>query len=111
MTTVERTFLSAFDLESPGHLLPGNRMRNLALPADTTIEAARVQAMVWQRLSMEKRLGMLSEMIDNGRKMTEWGVRQRHPHYTETEVRLAGIRLRLGEDLFHKAYPGHDVLP
>ena len=86
-------------------------MRNLALPADTTIEAARVQAMVWQRLSMEKRLGMLSEMIDNGRKMTEWGIRQRHPHYTESEVRLAGIRLRLGEDLFHKAYPGHNVLP
>ena len=86
-------------------------MRNLALPADTTIEAARVQAAVWQRMGMEKRLAMLSEMIENGRQMTEWGVRQRHPEYTDAQIRLAGIRLRLGEELYHKAYPGQNVLP
>ena len=62
-------------------------------------------------MSMEKRLGMLSEMIVNGRKMMEWGIRQRHPQYTDSEVRLAGIRLRLGEELFRKAYPGQNVLP
>ncbi len=86
-------------------------MRNLALPLDTTVEAARVQAAVWQRIGMGKRLAMVSEMIENGRLLSEWGVRQRHPEYTPDEVRLAAIRVRLGEELFRKAYPSHHILP
>ena len=80
----------------------------MALPLDTTIEAARVQAAVWRRLGMEKRLRLALEMIENARSLAESGVRWRHPEYSEHEVRLAAIRLRLGEDLFRKAYPGQE---
>ncbi len=86
-------------------------MRNQALPLDTTIEAARVQAAAWKRMGMENRLRMAAEMIDMSRATTEAHIRLRHPHYTDRQVRLAGVRLRLGEDLFHQVYPGESGAP
>ena len=86
-------------------------MRNMALPLDTTIEAARVQAAVWQRMPMEMRLKLALEMIEHARSLAESGVRWRHPEYSDDQVRLAAIRLRLGEELYRKAYPGQDVRP
>jgi hypothetical protein len=86
-------------------------MRNLALPADTTIDAARVQAAVWRRMGMEKRLRITLSMMEDAKSMSESGVRRRHPQYTDDQVRLGAIRDRLGEDLFHKAYPGVNVTP
>ena len=38
-------------------------------------------------------------------------MRSRHPDYRDEEVRLASIRLTLGEKLFGEAYPGVDVRP
>ncbi|HZK81010.1 MAG TPA: hypothetical protein VFC46_08085 [Humisphaera sp.] len=86
-------------------------MRNLGLPDDTTIEAARVQAGVWRRMGMEKRLRLAAELIDDARATTEAAIQKRHPEYTARQVRLAGIWLRLGDELFRKAYPGEHVLP
>ncbi len=38
------------------------------------------------------------------------GVRQRHPEYSEEEVRLAFIRLWLGAELYRRAYPAEREL-
>ena len=83
----------------------------MALPLDTTIEAARVQAAVWRRMDMETRLRLALEMIEAARSLAESGVRCRHPEYSDRQVRLAAIRMRLGDDLFRKAYPGEEVVP
>jgi hypothetical protein len=81
------------------------------IPADTTPEAAAVQLEVYRRMSPVQRLEIALEMGDSLRRLSAAGVRRRHPEYTEEQVRLAVIRLSLGEELFRKAYPGVDVRP
>jgi hypothetical protein len=86
-------------------------MRNRALPADTTLEAMRAQIKVHDRLGFDGRLRMVVELSENVRRIAAAEIRRRHPEYTDDEVRLAEIRLRLGEKLFREAYPGVDVQP
>jgi hypothetical protein len=79
-------------------------MRNLALPLDTTVEAARVQLAVLRRLGIDHCARMAFELSDNVRHIAEIGVRDRHPEYTPDQLRLAVIRDLLGDDLFDRAY-------
>jgi hypothetical protein len=79
------------------------------IPADTTEEAARVQWEVLRRLTPEKRLQQAFQMTADLQRRLADGVRQRHPEYDERQVRLAVIRLRLGDELFRAVYPGVDV--
>lgn len=79
------------------------------VPADTTPEAARVQLEIYRRMSPSRRLELALELSDNVRRLVAAGVRHRHPEYTGEEVRLAVIRLTLGDELFRKAYPGVEV--
>ena len=81
------------------------------LPLDTTLEAARVQTAVYQRMTTEQRLRMAFEMTESMRRNATAGVRSRHPEYTPRQVELAVIRMMLGEELFRLAYPGEDVRP
>ena len=86
-------------------------MRNPALPADTTIEAARVHFAVLRRLGIEHSMQMAMELSDTVRHMSEYGIRLRNPEYSEEQVRMAAIRLRLGDALFSLAYPAEKKEP
>ncbi len=79
------------------------------LPADTSLEAARVQCEIYRRMAPEKRLHLAFQMTASARALAAAGVRVRHPEYSERQVKLAVIRLTLGEELFRKVYPGEDV--
>lgn len=79
------------------------------IPADTTPEAARVQAEVFRRMSPERRLELALQMSDSLRATVAAGVRSRHPALTAEQVRLAVIRLLVGDELFRRAYPGVNV--
>lgn len=81
------------------------------VPPDTAPEAALVQAAAFQRMSPERRLEIALQMSEDLRQLSAIGVRGRHPEYTDDQVRLAVIRLWLGDDLFHEVYPGVDVQP
>jgi hypothetical protein len=76
------------------------------VPADTTLEAARVQYDIYRRMPPERRLELALRMSDSLRALTAAGVRHRHPEYDEEQVRLAVIRLTLGDELFRQVYPG-----
>ena len=78
---------------------------------DTTEEARAVQVAAWRRMTPEQRVALACELSDNVRQIAAEGVRRRHLDYSDDEVRLAVIRLMLGEKLFRKAYPGVDVRP
>jgi hypothetical protein len=79
------------------------------VPADTTPEAARVQLEIYRRMPASRRLELALQMSDTVRHIVAAGVRSRHPHYSEEQVRLAVIRLTLGDALFRQVYPGVDV--
>jgi hypothetical protein len=87
----------------------GGDMRAEVVPADTTLEAQRVQFEVFRRMPPGKRLEMALQMSDSLRAVAASGVRGRHPDYSEDQVKMAVIRLSLGDDLFRKVYPGVDV--
>lgn len=43
--------------------------------------------------------------------IAEAGIRMRHPDYSDDEVRLTGIRIRIGDDLYRAAFPTGPLLP
>jgi len=77
-----------------------------AIPADTTVDAARKQFEILRRLGPEVRLKMAFEMSDNLRSIVEAGVRLRHPDYGEESVRREVLRLMVGERLFREIFQG-----
>ena len=79
------------------------------LPGDTTLEAARIQNAIYQRMPPEKRLAQAFEMTRSARALSAAGIRHRHPEYTDRQVKLALIRLTLGDDLFRQVYPGVEI--
>ncbi len=79
------------------------------VPADTTPEAARVQLEIFRRMPPSQRLEQALALSETVRRVAASGVRHRHPEYTEEQVRLAVIRLTLGDELFGKAFPGVEI--
>jgi len=78
------------------------------IPADTTIEAARIQFEILQRLTPEVRVKMAFEMSDYLRSIVEAGVRLRHPDYDKDEIKKEVLRLMVGNRLFKQIYPDNE---
>jgi hypothetical protein len=81
-------------------------------PLDTTPYAHQVQIEIFRRMRPEERLRSAVSLAQTSRELLKEGVRRRHPDYSEEQVRLAVIRIMLGEDLFLLAYAeAKDALP
>ena len=79
---------------------------------DTTPEAEAIQLEIYRRMSPDARLAAALELSETGRELLAAGVRRRHPHYSEEQVRFAVLRLWLGEKDFELAYPdAPDIVP
>ncbi|MBI5474964.1 MAG: hypothetical protein HY961_21695 [Ignavibacteriae bacterium] len=74
-------------------------------PIDTSPEVEKLQIEIIRKMSEQERQMRAAELIRSCRQLQEQGVRHRHPDYTDEEVRIAAIRMRIGEDFFRKAYP------
>jgi hypothetical protein len=85
-------------------------MPERALPKDTSLEAARVQMAAWERLGPSGKAALSFQLSEFTWRLSEAGVRHRHPEYNAEQVRLAAIRLRLGDKLFRAAYPAAEFL-
>jgi hypothetical protein len=77
---------------------------------DTSPDAQRRQDDVFRAMSPDQRAAMAAEMSEAAFEIAETGIRLRHPGYTDEEVRLTGIRLRIGDDLFVAAFPSAPLL-
>ena len=80
-------------------------------PKDTTPEALRVQFSILRKMELKKRAEMAIKLSNNLRATLEAGVRMRHPEYDDKKVKLAAIRLSVGDELFFRAYPDVEVEP
>jgi len=76
------------------------RERREWVPADTSLDAYRVQVAILRRLPASRHLEMALRMSDSIRELTCCGVRNRHPEYNEKQVRQSAIQLSLGKELF-----------
>ncbi|MFW6164352.1 MAG: hypothetical protein ACODAJ_16405 [Planctomycetota bacterium] len=79
-------------------------------PADTSEEADRLQFELWRNMSAEEKLRLVFEWSDAARAIFEAGIRDRHPEYTDDQVRIARIRRELGDELFRRVYPDQPLL-
>ncbi len=77
---------------------------------DTSPEAHAAQLEVYRRLGPEGRLELALRMSEAVRLTSAAGIRDRHPEYSEAEVRWALFRLIHGDDLFRKAWPDAPLL-
>jgi hypothetical protein len=82
-----------------------------ALPRDTSVNALRVQLETLRRMGETGRANLTADLSESLRQHVEAGVRHRHPEYDDRTVRLAAIRLRIGDDLFRRAFPHVRVEP
>ena len=82
-------------------VVKGNHIMN-AIPADTTLEAARKEFEILRKLGPEVRAMMSIEMSDNLRRIVEAGVRDRHPHFDEKKVEREVLRLMIGDKLYRQ---------
>ncbi len=79
-------------------------------PEDTTAEAWRRQHELWHEMGPSGRLRACFDASIATRRLTMAGIRRRHPHYTDQQVRWALDRMLLGDDLFRAAFPHAQVL-
>ena len=80
-------------------------MKPTSKPADTTPEAAWVQVQAYRSMSGAERVRLSFEMGRAVRDKVCAAIRERHPEYSEEQVKYAEFRLHLGDELFEKAYP------
>jgi len=79
------------------------------ISADTTLEAARVQYDILRKMDISDRAEITFRLCDNMRAFVEAGIRDRHPDYDDNKVRLALMRLTLGERLFREAFGNVEI--
>jgi len=53
----------------------------------------------------EARLRIAVSMSEELLALTRAGIATRHPEYSESDVRFAELRRRLGDELFSRAFP------
>jgi hypothetical protein len=81
------------------------------VPRDSSLEAFRTQLEICRRMSPEMRLQQALQWSEQVRELGRAGIRLRHPEYSDEDVRLASIRMQLGDELFRRVYPGIDIQP
>ncbi len=79
------------------------------LPRDTSLEAARVMFAVVRSMPPLRNTQLRADSNEFLRGWQRSAIRNRHPEYSAEQVEMALRRLRLGDELFSKAYPGVDV--
>ena len=69
-------------------------------------EAEKVQIEILRKMGPEQRLRVSLELSKLSKKLLEEGIRNRHPEYSKQEVKLAVIKILLGNELFGIVYSG-----
>jgi len=75
------------------------------ISADTAWDAEIEQLKILRKLDIQARAKMTFQLSNNLRKISEAGIRYRHPDYSSQMIHLALMRLTLGNNLFNQVYP------
>jgi hypothetical protein len=72
---------------------------------DTSPEVYQLQMELYRGMTPARRVELAVEMSEEIWEIAAEGVRARHPEYDETDVRWAVSRMRVGDELFRRAWP------
>ncbi len=73
-------------------------------PRDTSQDAHDVQVGLYRSMRSEERSALALRMSDDIRRVAAEGIRERHPDYSEAEVRRALVALLYGADAAMKVW-------
>jgi hypothetical protein len=79
------------------------------IPRDTSRNAFWVHCAALRKLGTSGRLRLAFDLTEQVWKTAEAGIRRRHPEFSDEQVRLALIKMRLGDELFRIGYPEREV--
>ena len=79
------------------------------LPYDTKLDSAIKQFSILREMDINKRAEMTFQLSNNLRSIVESGIRQRHPSYSEEQIKIAVLSLVIDRTLLERAFPGHKV--
>jgi len=85
-------------------------MRGSLVDLDTSPEALAVQTELYRRMGAPRRLATMYRLNAMVRSLAMAGIRQRHPAYTEDQVKWAYQRLILGDELIRRVYPQRELI-
>ncbi len=71
---------------------------------DTPIGILEMQQEIWQKKPVEDRLIMTCNHIDSSRRIFENSIRNRNPHWSETDVRSEAFR-----STYHEIFSEDDI--
>ncbi len=80
-----------------------------SLSRDTTDEAAEVQRAIWRAMPREQRFRQALEFSSMIRAIGMSGARIRHPEYDERQLKLAWLRMSMGDAAFEQLFSGENV--
>ena len=75
------------------------------IPRDTTPEAFRYHIQVLRNLGPDGRAKLTAALCIGLRRTVEAGVHMRHPEYDDSQIKLAVIRLTVGEVVYRRLFP------
>lgn len=78
------------------------------IPADTSLDAARVYYARLAAMTIEQRFARMTQFMQFVRDLARAAIRERHPRYTEEQVRRAFLRRQLGAALYREVFPDED---
>ena len=84
--------------------------RHALIPADTTADAHALQGRIYSRMDGAERVTIAFALSDLARRLTEAGIRHRHPEYSNDQVLRARARITLGDALTLAAWPDHPLV-
>jgi hypothetical protein len=73
-----------------------------AIPADTTIKAARKQFEIMRKMTGEQRMEIAFELSDKARQELIADIEKQHPEFTKRQVINEVIRICYDEELFRE---------
>jgi len=79
-------------------------------PLDTDDAADAVQLDLYRRMSGAERLSIAFRLTALARETAMGGIRDRHPGYSDAQVRMAWARLTLGDDIVRAVWPDRDLV-
>jgi len=76
---------------------------------DTSPEAYELQVRLYRAMTPEERSALALHMSEDIRRIAAEGIRQRHPDYSERDVRRALVAMLYGREAAAKVWPGETV--
>lgn len=80
------------------------------IPLDTLPEAYDAQIEAYRRLEGKGRTAVMFRLSEIARRNATAGITERHPDYDGERLRMALFRLRFGDDLARRVWPGRELV-